>query len=121
MRSFLRGAVEVHILHHAAEREVHGAWLAAELARHGHAISSGTLYPMLHRMHQAGLLDRHGRVAAGRRLRCYTATPAGWEALTAARVPRCGSSPARSSPARHYLAGRARPEREQTHDHRRHR
>ena len=36
---FWRGAVELHVLHHAAERELHGAWMAAELARHGYAIS----------------------------------------------------------------------------------
>ena len=41
---FWRGAVELHVLHHAAERELHGAWMAAELARHGYAISPGTLY-----------------------------------------------------------------------------
>ena len=32
MRSFLQGAVQLHILHHAAEHPVHGAWMAAELA-----------------------------------------------------------------------------------------
>lgn len=36
---FWRGAIELHVLHHAAEREFHGAWMAAELARHGYAIS----------------------------------------------------------------------------------
>jgi hypothetical protein len=35
MRSFLHGAVQLHVLHHAAEHPIHGAWMAAELARHG--------------------------------------------------------------------------------------
>ncbi|MGW8877627.1 PadR family transcriptional regulator [Streptomyces mirabilis] len=38
------------ILHHAAEEEIHGAWMTEELARHGYQISPGTLYPMLHRL-----------------------------------------------------------------------
>lgn len=45
MREFQRGAVRVHILHHAAEHDVHGAWLTAELARHGYDISPGTAVP----------------------------------------------------------------------------
>ncbi|MGH3985471.1 MAG: hypothetical protein ACRDST_23000 [Pseudonocardiaceae bacterium] len=34
MRELLPGAVPVHVLHHAAEGELHGAWMTAELARH---------------------------------------------------------------------------------------
>ncbi|MCZ1004132.1 helix-turn-helix transcriptional regulator [Streptomyces mirabilis] len=50
MREFRRGAVRLPILHHAAEEEIHGAWMTGELARHGCQISPGTLYPTLHRM-----------------------------------------------------------------------
>lgn len=81
MRPFLRGAVELHILHHAAETEVHGAWMSAELARHGHAISPGTLYPTLHRLHEAGLLACRDEVRDGRRIRLYKITLAGRKAL----------------------------------------
>ncbi|GAA4727485.1 PadR family transcriptional regulator [Phytohabitans rumicis] len=81
MKSFLRGAVELHILHHAAEGEIHGAWMSAELARHGYQISPGTLYPTLHRMQQAGLLASRQQVRDGRRIRIYTITEAGMEAL----------------------------------------
>lgn len=81
MRSFLRGAVELHILHHAAEDEVHGAWMSAELARHGYTISPGTLYPTLHRMHQTGLLACRDEVRNGRRIRLYAITAAGRDAL----------------------------------------
>ncbi|MGW6485673.1 hypothetical protein [Streptomyces sp. NPDC055056] len=42
MREFQRVAVRLHILHHAAEEEVHGAWMTEELARHGYDISPGT-------------------------------------------------------------------------------
>lgn len=45
MRELLRGAIRLHILHHADLDEVHGAWMAEELAHHGYRISPGTLYP----------------------------------------------------------------------------
>lgn len=50
MREFRRGAVRLPILHHAAEEEIHGAWMTEELARHGYQITPGTLYPTLHRL-----------------------------------------------------------------------
>lgn len=81
MREFQRGAVRVHILHHAAEEGVHGAWLTAELARHGYDISPGTLYPTLHRLEAEGLLSSTQRVVDGRTRRVYRATRAGKEAL----------------------------------------
>jgi DNA-binding PadR family transcriptional regulator len=86
VREFLRGAVPVHVLHHAAEGEVHGAWMAVELARHGYHISPGTLYPLLHRMQEAGLLASRSDVVAGRARRVYVATPAGRRALRDVRA-----------------------------------
>jgi DNA-binding PadR family transcriptional regulator len=85
MRSFDRGAVQLHVLHHAAQHEIHGAWITEELALHGHRISPGTLYPTLHRMEDEGLLRSHTRVVEGRRRRLYTATPRGRRALEQAR------------------------------------
>jgi PadR family transcriptional regulator PadR len=85
LKELLRGAVRLHILHHAAEEPVHGAWMSAELARHGYAISPGTLYPTLHRMEAEGLLTSRTEVVAGRARRLYTATPAGLEVLTEGR------------------------------------
>src|SRR4029450_7715618 len=96
MRSFLQGAVQLHILHHAAEHPIHGAWMAAELARpgcrrgpalprRGSRISPGPLYPMLHRLEAAGLLAGHDDLEAGRRIRRYTITDAGRAALAEAR------------------------------------
>lgn len=77
--------MRLHILHHAAEGEVHGAWMAEELARHGHRISPGTLYPALHRMEEAGLLVSEERVVEGRMLRLYRATAKGQRELATAR------------------------------------
>ncbi|GAA1579051.1 PadR family transcriptional regulator [Kribbella sancticallisti] len=81
MREFQRGAVRLHILHHAAEEEIHGAWMTEELARHGYKISPGTLYPTLHRLESDGLLESDQRVVEGRTRRVYRATEAGRQAL----------------------------------------
>ncbi|NUR31992.1 MAG: helix-turn-helix transcriptional regulator [Catenulispora sp.] len=81
MREFQRGAVRLHILHHAAEEEIHGAWMTEELARHGYEISPGTLYPTLHRLEADGLLTSEQRVVDGRTRRVYRATEAGKRAL----------------------------------------
>ena len=75
----------MHVLHHAAEGEVHGAWMAAELERHGYRISPGTLYPLLHRMQEAGLLTSTSHVVDGRARRVYVATAAGRKALRSVR------------------------------------
>ena len=80
-----RGAVRLHILHHATQGEIHGAWMADELARHGHGISPGTLYPALHRMEEVGLLTSTRRVVEGKMRRLYRATAKGRRELAAAR------------------------------------
>jgi DNA-binding PadR family transcriptional regulator len=85
MREFVRGAVRLHVLHHAAEGGVHGAWMAAELAEHGYTISPGTLYPTLHRMEAEGLLRSVNQVVDGRSRRVYSITPAGRRALRDAK------------------------------------
>jgi DNA-binding PadR family transcriptional regulator len=86
VREFVRGAMQVHVLHHAAEGKVHGAWLSVELARHGYQVSPGTLYPLLHRMERKGLVVSHKEVEGGRVRRVYKATPAGRRALRRLRV-----------------------------------
>lgn len=85
MREFMRGAVRLHILHHAAEQEIHGAWMTEELATHGYKISPGTLYPTLHRLEAEGLLASEQQVVDGRTRRVYRATDAGRAALSADR------------------------------------
>lgn len=85
MREFLRGAMRMHVLHHAAEGPVHGAWMADELSRHGYTISPGTLYPTLHRMEAEGLLTSKYEVIDGRRRRVYRTTRKGRAALDSMR------------------------------------
>jgi DNA-binding PadR family transcriptional regulator len=84
-RAFLRGVMPVHVLHHAAQGPVHGAWMSSELARHGYSISPGTLYPLLHRMQLAGLLTSTQRTVDGRVLRSYRATAQGRRVLARLR------------------------------------
>ncbi|MFD0902165.1 PadR family transcriptional regulator [Actinomadura sediminis] len=86
MRDFIRGAVRLHILHHAAEEEIHGAWMTRELAEHGYDISPGTLYPTLHRLEADGLLVSEQRVVEGRTRRVYRATEAGKQVLEEERA-----------------------------------
>ena len=81
VRDFARGAVAVHVLHHACEGEVHGTALMAELGRHGHRLGPGTLYPLLHRLEEAGLLSSYPVVVEGHRRRVYVATRSGRRAL----------------------------------------
>ena len=53
MRSFLHGAVQLHVLHHAAEHPIHGAWMAAELA---HSLGEG-IQAFRHALHEESRLS----------------------------------------------------------------
>ncbi len=67
--------------------------------RHGYAIMealrersngqvdlpTGTIYPALHRLERAGLIQATWSAAGGRRRRVYQLTPAGWGALDTER------------------------------------
>lgn len=86
MSKFLRGAVRLHILHHAQLGPVHGAWMAEELAGHGYKISPGRLYPMLHRMQEEGLLTSRPEVVDGRARRVYDITELGRSVLAEERA-----------------------------------
>lgn len=85
IRDLIRGAVRLHVLHHAAEEAVHGAWLSEELLRHGYDISPGKLYPTLHRMEQEGLIASERVTAGGRARRTYRITPVGTRILEEGR------------------------------------
>ena len=49
-------------------------------------LPTGTIYPALHRLEQAGLIIGSWSVVGGRRRRCYTLTAAGRVALTGRRA-----------------------------------
>ncbi len=77
--------MQLHILRHAAHGEVHGAWIAEELARHGYTISPGSLYPTLHKMEAEGLIRSRVKVVDGRTRRSYLATAKGRRTLAATK------------------------------------
>jgi PadR family transcriptional regulator PadR len=80
------GLIRLHILHHAAEAPLFGLGIIEELRRHGYQISAGTLYPMLHGLERKGYLASHSERSGRRARRLYQITPAGAQALAAARI-----------------------------------
>jgi DNA-binding PadR family transcriptional regulator len=77
--------IRLHILHHAASRDVWGKWLLEELAEHGHALSPGTLYPALLRMENNGWLERSGEAPYARARQTFRITPEGRRLLKGLR------------------------------------
>jgi PadR family transcriptional regulator len=86
LRHFFLGFIKIHVLHHAAQEPVFGLALIRELARHGYALSPGTLYPILHELERAGYLECDVRVVHGKVRKYYRATPLGEQALAEART-----------------------------------
>ncbi|HUO02224.1 MAG TPA: PadR family transcriptional regulator [Rhizomicrobium sp.] len=84
-RDLYAGLIRLHVLHHASERPVYGAWIIEELGHHGYALSPGTLYPLLHGLEKKGYL-RSRMIRTGRRTRrLYAITPRGRAAFARAR------------------------------------
>jgi len=125
-KELFSGFIKLHVLHHAAEGPVYGLWLIEELAEHGYRVSPGTLYPLLHSMEEAELLESYSELFDGKIRRYYTSTSHGrrhlkkaknqliellaeiltkreFEGLCASRrrSGEVGESPARSSKRRH--------------------
>lgn len=84
-RDLYAGLIRLHVLHHASERPIYGAWIIEELGHHGYALSPGTLYPLLHGLEKKGYL-RSRTVTEGRRgRRVYSITAKGKTAFAAAK------------------------------------
>jgi DNA-binding PadR family transcriptional regulator len=84
-REIRLGIWKIHILHHAASRDVWGLWLLEELAEHGHKLSPGTLYPALARMRKNGWLKPSGRAGHARARQTFRITPEGRRLLKSLR------------------------------------
>jgi PadR family transcriptional regulator PadR len=84
-REIRLGIWKIHILHHAASREVWGKWLLGELAEHGHELSPGTLYPALLRMEANGWLERSGEAPHARARQQFRITREGRRLLAQLR------------------------------------
>ncbi|KAB2449461.1 PadR family transcriptional regulator [Bacillus thuringiensis] len=85
LRKLFLGFIQIHILHHAKEHPIFGAWMLEELREHGYTISPGTLYPILHAMESDGLLNKEDRNVAGKIRKYYTTTEKGRDVLVEAR------------------------------------
>ncbi len=84
IRDLFLGFIKLHILYHAAEAPIFGLDMIRELARHGYQLSPGTLYPILHKLAQAGYLEQEIEVVGGKQRKYYRATAAGRAALAEA-------------------------------------
>lgn len=85
IKEFLRGSMRIHVLYHASKEPIFGVEMLRELRRHGYRLSPGTLYPMLHRMHEDGLLMCREKIVKGKIRKYYTATKKGEKTLERAR------------------------------------
>ncbi|WP_010283836.1 PadR family transcriptional regulator [Bacillus timonensis] len=85
LRKLFLGFIQIHILHHAKEHPIFGAWMLEELTEHGYNISSGTLYPILHSMEADGLLEKEDKNVEGKIRKYYTTTTKGETILNEAR------------------------------------
>lgn len=85
LRKLFLGFIQIHILHHASEHPIFGAWMLKELQEHGYDLSPGTLYPILHSMERDGLLSREDRNVEGKIRKYYVTTEKGVIVLHEAR------------------------------------
>lgn len=85
VREFFLGFIKIHMLFHAQREGFCGVDMMKELSRHGYSIGPGTLYPILHRMGQAGFLLKEKRVENGRLRIYYRTTRKGRSALQHAK------------------------------------
>ncbi|MCU0600799.1 MAG: PadR family transcriptional regulator [Desulfobacterales bacterium] len=77
--------IKIHILYHADKEAVFGVGLMEELARHGYAVSPGTLYPTLSKMEAGGLLTCETQIVDHKQRKYYRVTPEGRQLLNAMR------------------------------------
>jgi DNA-binding PadR family transcriptional regulator len=85
----LKGHLDLLVLAVLADGELHGyAVIEALRARSGDAfdLPEGTVYPVLHRLERAGLLESAWQSVGGRRRRTYRLTSSGGGALETERV-----------------------------------
>lgn len=85
-RDLYAGLIRLHVLHHACKETIYGLAMIEELGRHGYKLSAGTLYPILHRLEQKGLLASVSERSGGTERRMYRATGSGRAALFAAKA-----------------------------------
>ncbi len=86
IRDLFLGFIKLHILYHAGQEQIYGAWMMEELAGHGYQLSAGTLYPTLHSLEKEGYLVSEKKVVEGKIRKYYSLTSEGREALEKGRA-----------------------------------
>lgn len=76
-KRLFQGFICLHILHHAEKEPFYGTWMLEELSEHGHRLSPGTLYPLLHSLEKDGLLTSFEENVEGKIRRYYGITERG--------------------------------------------
>lgn len=84
-RKLFLGFIQIHILHHAQKEAIFGSWMLEELQEHGYHLSAGTLYPLLHTMESAGLLEKEDKNVEGKIRKYYKTTEKGSVVLQEAK------------------------------------
>ena len=84
-RKLFLGFIQIHILHHAQKDAIFGSWMLEELQEHGYHLSAGTLYPLLHTMESAGLLEKEDKNVEGKIRKYYKTTDKGSGVLQEAK------------------------------------
>ncbi len=85
LRKLFLGFIQIHILHHASEEPIFGAFMIEELKHHGYDISPGTLYPIFHNLEKAELLTVENKNIEGKIRKYYSITEKGKEILIEAK------------------------------------
>ncbi len=82
----LKGHLDLLLLSVLAETPLHGYAVIEELRRRGgFELPEGTVYPALHRLEAAGVVDSRWSAASGRRRRVYSLTRRGRRELARRR------------------------------------
>ncbi len=80
-KRLFQGFICLHILHHAQEEPLYGAWMLEELSEHGYKVSPGTLYPIFHSLEKEGFLYSYDENVEGKIRKYYRTTEMGDRAL----------------------------------------
>ena len=81
LRDIFLGFTRVHILYHASLSPVYGLELMEELESHGYHVSPGTMYPILKKLEQSGLLVSEKVNVEGKIRKYYSITEEGSNVL----------------------------------------
>lgn len=85
LRELFLGFIRVHILYHASQSPVYGLELIKELESHGYPVSPGTMYPILSKLEQSGLIISEKVKVEGKIRKYYRITESGREVLLQAK------------------------------------